>query len=339
MSSICTDELDKMHICCSTDDNYAKHCGVMLCSLFENNEHATFDIHILISDLSDDNLDKLRSLIKGYKSECHFYTIESDVLKGVKYRENRPLTEAAYYRILMSSILDESVVKVLYLDSDIIVNGDLTHLFSIDISEYALAATKDLAEMTDERRFQLSLPYNEPYFCSGIMLINLDFWRKNDSEKALIEFSKRDRKVFNHDQDALNAVFSGKWFQLSPKWNRFFPDFYENSFFETRADRHAFEQEPVIIHFSGHFKPWNNIKWVGLKWRRYKNLYYKYLEISPWKPFKQKKVRVHKYGLYKFLIINESKFIYFNLRKLFSKLSEYFEWVLFLPLRVYFKFF
>lgn len=339
MSVNWNEEMGKMHICCSIDDNYAQHCGVMLCSLFENNKQTKFEIHVLITSLNAKNTERLTSLIESYGSVCRFYAVDGTVLKGVKFRENRPLTEAAYFRILMASVLDVTISKVLYLDADILVLGDITDLFSVELDGYALAATKDLAKLTDERRFQLSMSYDEEYFCSGMMLINLDYWRANDSEPQLIEFSKRERKVFNHDQDALNAVFHGNWFMLSPRWNRFFPDVYEKSFFRNKEERREFEKNPVIIHFSNYFKPWNDIKWMGKKWKKYRNYYYHYLSLTPWPESRPKKLKMDHFGIYRFLFISSSKALFVDLGLYFDRVLNFLRRLVFLPLRLYHRFF
>jgi lipopolysaccharide biosynthesis glycosyltransferase len=112
----------------------------MLCSLFENNRYNTFVIHILISDLSNDTKLKLQNIVERYSSTCIFYKVDESKLDGVQYRKKNPLTNAAYYRILLSSVIDKSISKILYLDSDIIVINNITPIFDLNIDGYALAA-------------------------------------------------------------------------------------------------------------------------------------------------------------------------------------------------------
>ena len=45
----------EIHIACSTDDNYAPLCGVMICSLLDNNQGKPMHVHVLTNSLSDDN--------------------------------------------------------------------------------------------------------------------------------------------------------------------------------------------------------------------------------------------------------------------------------------------
>ncbi len=269
----------KLNICCCTDDNYAQHCAVMLCSLFENNKDKTFSIHVLINNLIDDNIACLTDLVKRYNSEIIFHKISSEQLKGCQYRVLRPLSEAAYYRILLASIMPPDVETILYLDCDIVVVGNVGELFELEIENYPLAAVQEPVEICEDHRRQLSLPYGESYFNSGVLLINLKYWRQNNCEPALLEFSKRARYVYCHDQDALNYVFKMKWYRLPPKWNKSNTATLELVDFYNILDKREYIKDARIIHYIDEPKPWYRIYGT-----RYRKLYEKYLKISGWKP-------------------------------------------------------
>lgn len=261
-----------LNICCSTDNNYIQHCAVMLCSLFENNKNNNFNIHILINDLSEENKLILEELALRYNAKVLFYKVDSSKLIGCKYRKWRPLTEAAYFRILLSSIIPLDISKILYLDCDIVVNGEISDLFNLEINNYPLAAVKDPYYVNEAHLNQLSLPYGSDYFNSGVMLINLDYWRINKSEKKLLEYAKRERVVYCHDQDALNYVFKNNWYRLHPKWNRpntLSPNEIE---FLDKKDKSEFKNNYKIIHYIDTPKPWENIRFTP-----FIKLYKKYL--------------------------------------------------------------
>jgi len=323
------------HICCNVDDNYARHCGVMLCSLFENNPGVLFEIHILISSLTNENSENLEKLINKYQSICHFHVVDTSILEGVRFREQRPVSLASYFRILISSLIDKDIHRILYLDTDMVILGDVTTLFSLELDGYALAAVKDPIMMTDELRFQLSLPHGAPYFNAGLMLINIDFWREHEVENRLIEFAKKERKVINHDQDVLNAAFHGKWFALSPQWNRYYPYILDKSFFENTIDQKVFHNHPRVIHYVDFFKPWNKFYWLGLKWNKYRGYYYKYLKLTPWKGTKPKKLtpgKYQKFSLYAYLITYSFKSMFLSSHFfLFHKLPTLIERIIFIP--------
>jgi lipopolysaccharide biosynthesis glycosyltransferase len=281
------------HICCSTDENYAQHCAVMLCSLLESNKGNQFVIHILISDLNDDTKSKLSGIVERYTSNCVFHKVDESKLEGVQFREERPLSIAAYYRILLSSIIDDSISKIFYLDADIVVVNNITSIFNLDIDNYALAAVEELP-ILNEHRMQLSLPYDDKYFNSGVMLINLDYWRRNNSEIQLLEFSKKERKVFCHDQDALNKIFRSQWFLLPHKWNKFSICPIDMLTFIDCRDKYEYIKYPMIIHYVSSPKPWFNFPV-----RPDKHLYYKYLKLTPWKDVKPAILRDNYFRVYR----------------------------------------
>jgi lipopolysaccharide biosynthesis glycosyltransferase len=268
------------HICCITDDKYAQHCAVMLCSLFEKNKDKIFCIHILTTTLNEDTKQKLSNMVQSYHSTCIFHRVDEAKLKGVQLRKKVP-NYATYFKLLLSSVIDEEINIVLYLDSDIVINGEITPIFELDIDKYALAAVED-APIEYAHRMQLSLPCDAKYFNAGVMLVNLAYWRKNDSENHLLAFAKKERFVFYHDQDALNVVFQGQWFSLSPIWNKFnmYPWLCIPPRFDRWEDTFLFKKYPIVIHYVG-LRPWFNLPFIP-----YGKLYRKFLYLTPWKDVK-----------------------------------------------------
>ncbi|WP_202799349.1 glycosyltransferase, partial [Treponema sp. JC4] len=106
-------------------------------------------------------------------------------LDALPVPDNR-LTLGAYLRFFIEKKLPSDVHKVLYFDCDIIVVDSLMELYETDISDFSLAAAFDV-ECDDICRYnRLDYPFKDGYFNSGVMLINLDYWRKHSiSEKAL----------------------------------------------------------------------------------------------------------------------------------------------------------
>lgn len=266
-----------LNITLNTDDNYLQHCMAMLCSLFENNKKNSITIHVLKKNLSSSSEKQIVDLTHKYDNYVKFYDVDESSLVGVQFRKNRPLSMAAYYRLLLSSILPQNIDKVLYLDCDMIVLTDVSELFKIELDEYGLAATLDEFPYDNQHRLQLHLPCDAKTFCSGIMLVNLKYWREHNIEPKLLEYAKRQRQVvYLHDQDVLNYAFKNKWFLLPPKWNRgatnyncFAPHLYK------KFDIYEYIKKPAVIHYAAPWlKPWYDVKYP------YTNLYRHYLKKS-----------------------------------------------------------
>lgn len=249
----------KFDIVINTDDKYLQHAMAMLCSLYENNKKHNIIVHILQKSLSDKSKQYLTELSEKYNNSIIYYDVDESRLQGVQFRKNRPLSMAAYYRLLLSSVLPNDLEKVLYLDCDIIVVRDLEEIFHIEIENYALAASLDTLPYCHQHRLQLHMEADERTFCSGIMLVNLKYWRDKNVEPELLEYAKRHRNVvYLHDQDVLNYKFKKQWFLLPPKWNRIANEIKPKSYINYKDfDIQEYIFNPMLYHFASvHVKPW-----------------------------------------------------------------------------------
>lgn len=275
------DKKKQLHVCCATDANYVAPCMAMLLSLCHTNAHVNWVAHICTWSLSDDSKDKLVRALSHCNVTIHFYEIDMTKLIGVKIRKQNPLPPVAYYRIFLANILPDNIDRVLYLDCDLLIMREIDTIFDVDIRDYALAAVEATHKLTDEHRCQLNFRYDTPYFNSGVMLINLKYWRENDVCSPLLAFSQKERHVFFHDQDALNYVFKYCWKRLPLQYNRLYPSRYLYSMFRSKEEIKEFDN-PVVLHFWWYIKPWYNIKWMAPKYNRYRRLYYRYLGEIPY---------------------------------------------------------
>lgn len=280
----------------NTDEKYVQHAVATLCSLFENNKEHLITVHVLQRGLSEESKNFITNLSQRYNNKVVFYSVDEEKLQGVQFRKNRPLSMAAYYRLLLSSVLPESIDKVLYLDCDMIVLRDISEIFSIELNDYALAASLDHFPYDQQHRLQLHMEVGERTFCSGIMLVNLKYWRENNVEPGLLEYAKRHReKVYLHDQDVLNYYFKKKWFLLPPKWNRGAYDTKAPCYNDYKSfDHYEFKYNPMLFHYADlRIKPWYNFASPNKKY------YVKYLKLSGYSPvFFQKgsmKLRISAY--------------------------------------------
>jgi lipopolysaccharide biosynthesis glycosyltransferase len=170
--------------------------------------------------------------------------------------------------------------KALYLDVDIVVSGNIRELWKKDISDYSLAAVQDSILSYNIVKDYIGYDYyQEGYINSGVLLINLAYWREHNIQQKLTDYLNT-HSVKLPDQDAINAILHGTIKFIHPRWNA------QASYF-TLPPRVVLSQkkyikklwkEAIIIHFTGPFKAW---------YREcanpYKHLYEKYLDFTPWK--------------------------------------------------------
>ena len=137
--------------------------------------------------------------------------------------------------MLLPTILPKEIDKVLYIDGDIICLDSLKELWETPLENFSAAAVPDMRCNDIRVLNRLSFNRADDYFNAGVMLINLDWWRKNDIQNKSIKFISENRDICKfHDQDALNVVLHGTIQTLSIRFNlqeHFFEPF-ENQFID-----------------------------------------------------------------------------------------------------------
>lgn len=270
-----------MDIVCTIDDKFTQYCGVMLTSLLENNKESDISVHIVTDGLSESNKGKLSHIPSAYRQKIAFYQIDKGLFADFPIREGDHVSLAAYYRLILADVLPDDLDKVLYLDSDIIIRSSIKELWETDISEYALAAVEDKLSYYSCLSELLGFSAEYRYFNSGVLLINLSYWREMDFGKKALKFVNVNfDNIIYHDQDVLNAFFFNRWKSLYYRWN--FMDFIATTYFREKfflADYYCKTKNyPIIIHFSASLKPWH-CGCINL----YKSEYFKYLVLTEWK--------------------------------------------------------
>ncbi len=252
------------------DGNFIQHFTVTVVSLLENNKDIRFCIYVIhnIEDLS--LLDKIKKFINdAYETELKF--IEVDDSTFAKYKITHHISKAVYFRLLLADILPNTINKILYLDSDVIVTGSLKELFKVSFdSKYLLAVPDGELDITIPRLNKIGVPV-QTYFNSGVMWIDLEAWRLENTSAKLISIANEymDRILW-WDQDILNICFLNKWGQISDKYNALHL-------------QQKCEKIPLIVHYNSPTKPWHY-----LNYHPYKYLYWHYIKLTPFKKYKYK---------------------------------------------------
>ena len=250
-----------MNIVFCLDNNLVKQAQILINSILATNADTQIYFYALLLNVEKENIAELEGNVKKNHAQLTVYEIDPsksfpNILKG-------SVTTGTYLRLLIEEILPNDIQKVLYLDCDIIVVGNLCELYNTDISDYSIAAAYDV-ECDDILRYnRMDYPLEEGYFNAGVLLINLDYWRKNKIGKKALDF------VFNnvelcefHDQDALNHILHGSVKFISSKYNAIY-DFFRVDSEKLRIETIKYKaimkdlESPVIIHYAGVFKPWH----------------------------------------------------------------------------------
>ena len=243
--------MERMNILLSFDDNYMLPTRVMMRSLARF--HSNINLYILHGGLKAENLGILKSDAESYGWIFNAVTVPVEIDKKL---DEAPIeyhyTKAMYYRLLSPWII-EATDKILYLDVDTLVRGDLKALYCTEGNGNLLAAVRDFDDNAYYRN-ALNLTNNR-YFNSGVQLIFLNEIRTFFSFDGLLQniFSIiQNYQLKLPDQDILNIIYDGKIFSLSKIFNYIATDRI------TYKLKHLHElKEARIVHFVRCDKPWN----------------------------------------------------------------------------------
>lgn len=272
-----------MHIIVCPDNSYTMPCGVMLCSLFENNKAEDICIHVITSDIyTQDNKNLLIDIANKYGQAMLFHTIDDRVLSniplGQDFQVKIPIV--TLYRIFIADLISSDIDKVLYLDSDIIVSGSLTSLYKTNVDKYAVGAVIDTYNNNILVYNNLRYPPSVGYFNAGVLLINLSYWRDKDVNNRCMEFANNNPERLKFlDQDILNYVLRDEKLWLPIRYNVQTHFLYKepNISWEYEDELQEATSKPVVLHFTGSHKPW----FIGYN-HPYRNEFFKYRNLTVW---------------------------------------------------------
>lgn len=275
--------MSKLNIAYSCNEAYIPHTGISILSLFENNKCIDeINVYFIAKDVSEQSLLLLKNLTEQYQRKLIVIPFEK-ICKRLKNSTLGRHIETVYAKLFFAQI--EKIDKILYIDSDTIINDSLEELWKIDISDYLVAGVETF---TVDVKVKLGLDRKDKFINDGVALLNLEQFRKQNIEnefvKSIAHFNGNPPLL---SEGIINLVCKGKILSLHPKYNLLsgLLDYKKNVF--TNIDDYYSEEtikeainKPVIIHYLSAFfnRPWNLDCIHPLK-DRY--LYYK--SLSYWK--------------------------------------------------------
>lgn len=236
--------------CLCFNDGYVSYACVTIKSIIDNMDmEDELHIYVLSDYLSDTN----RTCLENYGVEIHIVQA-NETFVGIDTHEWPIYT---LYRLFVPNILGAEVKKVLYLDCDVIVNGNLNELFGIDMTDKAIAGCLDTNTYSDEVFQRLGYNPAKRYICAGVLLMNLDYWRGKGLSYRVIDYMKNNpEKIAYLEQDALNFICQDSKIILPARYGVLVPFFFFKPFLrEHLNEMNTLIDAPVIIHYAGYF-PW-----------------------------------------------------------------------------------
>lgn len=262
---------DKVILAFVTDENYVMPTSVAITSLICNkSSDICYKIYILGHLLSQESVD----LFLNFSQEnITILVLNSNEIFDYKVQGNKHVSSAAFLKFKLPELIDED--KVLYLDSDVVIQSDLSSLFYTDLEDYYAGVVLDFRSM-HHKLFMNYMDYQfNTYFNSGVMLLNLQKMREDGVVSKILEH-KITHKTHFADQDSFNCILHPKVKYLDMVYNYqvLLMNGYSKDIIKSIYGSNCGVADALIVHYAWRYKPWE-YKTPVL------NLFKKYYNLSP----------------------------------------------------------
>ncbi len=213
------------------DDLYFPHAMTVIASLIDNGTaENNYDVLIVQEGVPAQRLARASQWAAKFSNLSLRFIDMDKVMDGVgrrMFHASRQITLAAYYRMFAPSIFT-SYERIIYLDSDVVVLGDLAELFRCNLAGRLLAGCRDISLRMEARlhpafavylQEKLGLDSGDDYINSGVLLLDLDRIRQEGLDKKLFANARTIENPHYHDQDIINATMKGRVKILGYEWN------------------------------------------------------------------------------------------------------------------------
>ncbi len=251
--------LSPIRVALCADANYAPHLATTLQSIFQHNVGADLEVHVLCTDVDAATRARIEQVAHVFGRRLDFH--EPDVSSFSHLGIRAHFSHAIYLRLLLPALFPD-FDRLIYLDCDLIVETPLADLWATDVADAGCAGMPE-----DAPCLRLGI---QRYINSGVLLLNLDYWRRHDIAGRCIQWLEENREqAMMPDQDAINVVLEGHIVFLAEKWNL-------NPAANLRPQ--SLDENPQrILHFAGPYKPWHRYYDFRLA-----DIYRTYREATPW---------------------------------------------------------
>ena len=239
-----------MNILLTANSHYLCAIKTVIYSLREHTRQP-IEIYLLYNQMSARDLDDLKEYVQNKCSASLVsYYVKENFFESLQMEDH--FSPIIYYRLIAQKLLPDTVSRILYLDVDVMLNGNIDGFYNIDFQGKGIVACENFDD-SSEYKERLGLKKTSHYVNAGVILFNMDYVRKMVPEDAVIGCIRKYSGIMKwYDQDILNIL-------------------YEDSMICCRDRRYNFQtgcspdkiqgfkeslENAKIIHFTGSLKPW-----------------------------------------------------------------------------------
>lgn len=240
----------------ATDNNYLIQAETTIKSILTHNTDVC--IYVFNNDIAPEWFKLLNVKLVSANSQIINIRVDQNMFNS--YKTGDLINYTTFFRYLIPDLVTSD--RSLYLDCDLLVTGDLSELFHMDMEGKPVAA--------------VASPYaweSDPYgFNAGVLLIDNNLWRSNSYISQLLKLTEeKQAEVAMADQSILNIFFQNNWKEIDSTYNYLVGLDYNYR----GAELSRLEDSlPKIIHFAGTHKPWHTYSSTRLRelWWTYRDL-------------------------------------------------------------------
>lgn len=282
-----------MNVVYSTSDLYSELAATSIASLFENCKDVdTINVFVIDIGISDKHKQDLLDLSANYNRHLEFLEdLNVEEIAHTKINVGR-WHISTFSRLFLLHVLPSDLEKIIYIDCDMIIRHSLKTVWEMDMEgTWCMSADDCRGKMY---RKDIGIPTDSIYTNNGLMVIDLEAWRKNDVESMFIEFiNKYHGDITYMDQGVLNGVFQPlKKVKLLPISYNAQTACYDLGYKGLQAcrkpvwayTREEFDKElmdPVIVHFTTCFMSGTR-PWFKKDNHPYRDEFLRYRSLTAW---------------------------------------------------------
>lgn len=256
-----------MYIAFCCDEKYLIPASIMMESLVKHNSNIYIVVYSFQDDLSENAVKKIGKIIgdSGELRMCHLPQVAREIIDRAPSVGGYLISKAMYYRLLLPYVVEEEVEKILYLDCDILIRGNLWGVYKSELNGALVGGIRDYNAEEFENSREVSV-----YVNAGVLLMHIKNIKEKYSQQKLLEEINLliQRKNLFGDQDIINILFENQIKLLPIVYNNHY--LVQKRFALTERE---IMKDTIVAHFSSNIKPWMKEYFFP-----YTNEYYSYLK-------------------------------------------------------------
>ena len=233
---------ERLAIVLIADQAYTEQLTVTMKSIMYHNK--AVDFYVINQGIMPDWFRKMRRIVKMLGGDLHSIPFDTEKI-SCKLGISNHSSLIAYVKYFIADLVDRE--KVLYIDSDTVINGDLKSIFSIDLSGFPVAAVRDI----------------DGSYNTGVLLIDIAKWRELSISEQCLEIcsNKKNEQLeledFKNSQSIFNQLFQDNCLELAKRYN-VQVGYDLVAFYNNWQEHFNLEYNPLVIHYTTNRKPWNS---------------------------------------------------------------------------------